>query len=235
MKRILNNREYWLTPEDAIQQIRTDGKLPPYDLNDVLSNRHWDTVMDEFDCLNHLSPKPTGSIVFTGSSSIRLWKTLEYDFPEYSVINRGFGGSHMCDVLYYFERLILPFSPKAVVIYEGDNDIEKGKSPSHIFLEYKQLCRLIHQSFSKIPIIFISVKASTKRWDKKYKILELNHLVEDWTHEDVRMGYAEVFFPMLRPDGTPNESFLVDDGLHMTLAGYQIWAKAVRSELQRLL
>lgn len=205
------------------------------DLSDVLSNVRWVKSIEEFERRDAQSPPPQNSIVFAGSSSIRGWKTLEYDFPQYSVINRGFGGSHMCDVLYFADRIVLPYKPRAVVVYEGDNDIQSGKKPELIFEEYKSFCRIVHESYPQCPILFISVKASTARWDKKERILALNHLVRDWSNEDVRLGYADCFYPMLGSDGLPVESLLVKDGLHMTRAGYLVWVEQVTRELKKLL
>lgn len=223
------------SPVEAFKQIMKPGIDTPLTKVDMLSNLKFEKDIAKFKEQDTLSPPPQKSVVFVGSSSIRQWNSLEFDFPKYSVIKRGFGGSHMCDALYYINDIVTPYKPRAVVIYEGDNDLSKKKSPDLILAQYKQFCRLIHEQYPSCPVLFIAVKASTARWDIKDNIIELNYLISDWSSEDQRIGFADVFYPMLNDRGEPDPKFLVEDGLHMTPLGYQLWTQIVTNELKRLL
>ena len=119
-------------------------------------------------------PPPDGCYLFIGSSSMRMWKSLEEDFKDYPVINRGFGGSHFSDAIYYFEDLILAYNPEKIVIYEGDNDIAGNKSPNTIMKDLKELLGMIRGNLNHPDIAIISAKPSPRRWDLKDKYEKLN-------------------------------------------------------------
>lgn len=222
-------------PIQAFKQILGLEDEAQLDKSDILSDLKFEKDIEKFKKQDNVSPPPQNSIVFVGSSSIRRWKTLEYDFPKHSVIRRGFGGSHMCDALYFVNDLVTPYKPKAVAVYEGDNDLNKNKSPDIILAQYKQFCRLVHEQYPLCPILFISVKASTKRWGIRDTIVEFNSLVSDWSNENERLEFVDVFYPMLDGNGEPDPKLLVEDGLHLTPRGYQIWTEAVSRKLDMLL
>ena len=107
---------------------------------------------------------PEDAILFVGSSSIRMWKTAD-SFPELPVINRGFGGSHFSDLLYYYDSLVLPYNPSVVVLYEGDNDVASGKSNDQVFDDYLEFTSRLTNDFPNVKLVFIPIKPSSSRWE----------------------------------------------------------------------
>ncbi len=168
-------------------------------------------------------------ILFTGSSSIRFWSALRKDFPNHNVLNRGFGGSEMSDLLYYTESLILNYNPKEIFIYEGDNDINSGKSPEEILANADKLLSLLRTHLpAKVKIIFISAKPSIARWHLKEKYEEFNRKLKDWTGTKKNVFYADVWTPMLDNTGEVRQDLFIEDNLHMNQLGYTIWVTVIR-------
>jgi lysophospholipase L1-like esterase len=172
------------------------------------------------------------AIVFTGSSSIRLWKDLQTDFPNHNVLNLGFGGSEMADLLYFVDDLVIPFKPKQVFIYEGDNDISRGRTPEHILSTAESIVKKIRKSYPSTEIIFISPKPSIRRWSLKDKYEDFNKKLKDWTSTQQGIRYADVWTPMLDRDGTVLQDIFVNDNLHLNEKGYDIWASVLKGYLK---
>lgn len=192
----------------------------------------WEPDVQRFEAADRtLMPAP-GGVLFTGSSSIRLWSSLERDFPGVPVINRGFGGSEMEDLLHYVDRLVLAYRPGIVLVYEGDNDLNAGDTPEELLGEYRELVRRIHERLPQARIGFISIKPSPSRWHIAPTVRRANEMVRAFTATDPRLFYVDVFNPMLGPDGTPRPELYVADRLHMTEAGYAIWREAVAPHLR---
>lgn len=171
-------------------------------------------------------------ILFTGSSSIRFWNDLKKDFPKRNVLNRGFGGSEMTDLLYYAGPLILNYTPRRIFIYEGDNDINAGKSPEEILANADKLLTLLRAQLpSKVKIIFISAKPSVARWNLKAKYEDFNRKLEHWTSTKKNVSYADVWTPMLDSNGEVQKDLFIEDNLHMNRKGYDIWKSVIRKFL----
>ena len=196
------------------------------------SAKKWEADIRKFEIDDSLHPPPQGAILFMGSSSIRMWETLQQDFPGYQVINRGFGGSELSDALYFADRIILPYKPRIVIVYAGDNDIANGKQPERILSDYKQLVQLIHQKLPQATIGYISIKPSLARWSLVDKIRKTNSLIREYSSHDRLLSYIDVFMPMLGKDGTPRKDLFAADGLHLNREGYQLWTKIVRPYLK---
>jgi len=173
------------------------------------------------------STKQDKVVVFTGSSSIRMWKDVESYFPEVVAINTGFGGSHMSDLLYYLEETVLKFNPDLVFIYEGDNDIASEKKPEEIIDTAKELVAKLKEKNPDIKIVFISPKPSLARWHLKNEYMRLNSLLEKYC-EDSGFGFANMWDSMLGEDGTPLNNIFIKDGLHMNKKGYNLWYKVLK-------
>jgi len=173
------------------------------------------------------SPVTPGPIVFYGSSSIRLWKSLSQDFPDYSVLNCGFGGSRLADCARYANRLVLPRKPSAVVIYAGDNDLASGTAPEKAFQTFQQLFGIFRNYSPSMPIAFVSVKPSPARCMYLENIRKFNRLVEDYLQTRPETDYIDVFSDMLGPDQKPIPSLFVNDKIHLSPAGYQILRREV--------
>lgn len=174
---------------------------------------------------------PRRPILFVGSSSIRLWKTLAEDFPKHKVLNRGFGGSHVSDSVAFAERIVTPYKPRMVLMYAGDNDIGAGKTPEQVLKDFQAFVAKVHAADKKTKIAYIAIKPSLKRWNLVGQVKEANRLIAEYCKSDKRLDYIDVFTPMLGADGKPKPELFVKDGLHMTPEGYAIWTAVVKKHL----
>jgi len=178
--------------------------------------------------------KPSeGDILFVGSSSIRFWTTLQQDFPEYEVLNRGFGGSHMSDLLFYLDDLVLKHKPRKVFIYEGDNDINDKEDSTSILKEAQEIVKKIHEALPNTKIIFISAKPSIARWDLKNQYLQLNYRLRSYANQYSYLDFVDVWQPMLDGSGKPRADIFIEDDLHMNEKGYDIWQKVIEPYIKR--
>jgi lysophospholipase L1-like esterase len=173
-----------------------------------------------------------GDILFVGSSSIRFWKSLQNDFPKYKVINRGFGGSHMSDLLFYLDALVLKYKPKQIFIYEGDNDINDKESPKSILRETKIIVQKIRETLPKAEIVLISAKPSIARWNFKKRYERLNRLFQNYAEKHSYLQFVDVWNPMLNEEGRPMPDIFIEDDLHMNAKGYQIWKEVIEPYLK---
>ena len=180
------------------------------------------------DSLN--KPQPN-SILFVGSSTIHGWKTLVADFPEVRAVNRGMGGSHMSDLIYYMDDIVFPYHLNAILVYEGDNDIASGKTPEKVLSDYNIFVSKILGEWPKMPIFFISIKPSLARLEHMENMAKANALIKARTEEVDNLYYIDVFTPMLGEDGSPRSDIFGHDGLHMNEVGYALWTKVIKEEL----
>lgn len=167
------------------------------------------------------------TIVFTGSSSIRIWHDLQERFPEHQIVNSGFGGSQASDLLGYCDELILRFKPKKVFIYEGDNDISAGKTSKVIMRDISAVISKIRAQDATTEIVLIAAKPSIARWNLKRDYKRLNRKFRKLSGRDVQMNYADVWKPMLDRRKVKKDIF-IEDGLHMNAEGYAIWYEVIK-------
>jgi lysophospholipase L1-like esterase len=166
---------------------------------------------------------PPGGIVFVGSSSLRLWPSLTSDFPNAPVLNNGFGGSTLPDVIHYAPRIVLPYTPRLIVLYAGDNDLAAGRTPDQVLSDYTAFVRLVRQTLPATRIVFISIKPSPSRWSLAAPTRAANALIAQAIARDTLATYVDVFTPMLGASGRPRPELFQADSLHMTPAGYALW------------
>ncbi len=166
-------------------------------------------------------------VLFTGSSSIRLWEGLKTDFPGVNLVNTGFGGSHMSDLLFYADLLIVRYHPAKVIVYEGDNDIEYGTSVDSIISQAGKLVALIHSKQPGARIWFLSAKPSLARWRLSGDYLTLNESLRKFARRTRGVRYINIWKLMLDAEGKPRQELFLDDGLHLNRKGYEIWREAV--------
>lgn len=171
-----------------------------------------------------------GGVLFYGSSSIRLWKSVAEDFPGLNVLNHGFGGSTCPDAISYLDRLVLPYKPSTVVLYSGDNDLSKGRTPEQLLADYQAFAKLIHAKLPATKIVYVSVKPSPKRADLLVAQRRVNGMLADWVKQakDDRLSYVDVFQQMLDTAGRPRTDLFGPDRLHMNREGYKLWVKGLR-------
>jgi lysophospholipase L1-like esterase len=191
----------------------------------------YEAAIRAFEEQDQKQPPPTEGILFIGSSSIRGWN-LEPYFPDLPVINRGFGGSQISDSVAFAERIVLPYRPKVIVLYAGDNDVAAGKSPERVLADYKAFVAQVRRSLPKTRIVFIAIKPSIARWKLVDKIRQANGLIREVTEKDPGQVFVDVDPPMIGSDGTPKKELFKADGLHLNDTGYKLWAELVRPHLK---
>jgi lysophospholipase L1-like esterase len=171
-------------------------------------------------------------VVFAGSSSVRMWKDVPSYYLAYNVINNGFGGSHFSDLLFYYNELILRFTPDILFLYEGDNDIASGKEPAIIAKEAKTLIKRIRKDLPQTRIIIISPKPSVARWNLKPKYEALNRELKKLAERNKSVEFADVWSAMLDQNGEVFRDIFLQDNLHMNKKGYDIWGKVIGEYLK---
>ncbi len=178
------------------------------------------------------TPPPRGQIVFTGSSSIRLWK-LENSFPTLPVLNRGFGGSVANDLIVYFDRVVLRYQPKILVLYTGSNDLNAKLTVDEAFADYTKFLDMVHEKLPETRVLVNSVKYSEKRIEQMDKVRALNVKLEAWCREHAWSRYVESAAHLLDKDGRPRtaEVFRADK-LHLNDKGYEEWTAILRPVLE---
>jgi lysophospholipase L1-like esterase len=169
--------------------------------------------------------------VFYGSSSIRLWQTLEQDFKGYNPLNMGFGGSTLAACVWFFNRVVVPIKPKQLVIYAGDNDLGDGRHAEEVFIFFKQLIANINKHFKNIPVAYISIKPSILRWGINDRILYANQLIETEIKDIPNFTFIDVYHQMTDANGYPRGDLFEPDGLHLSAQGYELWKKHVQAYL----
>jgi lysophospholipase L1-like esterase len=191
----------------------------------------WAKEMAEFEQQDQQSPPAPGGIVFVGSSSIRLWD-LRKSFPGLPAINRGFGGSQIVDSVNHVDLLVLRHKPRIVVFYAGDNDLAGGKTPAAVLGDFKTFVSKIHAVLPQTRIAFIGIKPSIQRWKLIETVRAANAGIRAYCQDDERLGFVDVDGPMLGWDEKPRKDLLVEDGLHLTPKGYELWTTLVRPFLE---
>ncbi|WP_372948247.1 GDSL-type esterase/lipase family protein [Mariniphaga sp.] len=170
--------------------------------------------------------------LFTGSSSVLMWKDVADYFPEFNVINNGFGGSHFSDLIHYYEKLIPKYNPDYLFIYEGDNDIASDKKPGKILKEAKLLVDRIQRDLPETKLVLISPKPSVARWHLRKNYEKLNKKLERLANKTDNLEYADVWNAMLDENGQVFTDVFLDDNLHMNKKGYDIWGKVIQEHLE---
>jgi len=191
----------------------------------------WVSDIEQFEQADRVHPPVPGSIVFVGSSSIAMW-VLEKDFGFIPVLNRGISGSMLADNVQSVYRIVLPYKPPLVVIYAGENDLVEGETPDRVLHDYQTFTSIVHRKLPTTRIVFVSIKPSIAREGLKGKFRETNRLISNFTRTDKRLGYVDVFTPMLDASGRPRPELFLDDGLHMNARGYAIWRERIRPVLR---
>ena len=187
----------------------------------------WKAEIDRFTAADAAHPPPSQGVLFVGSSTIRKWTSLAKDFPAVPVINRGFGGSELSDSVSYADRIAIPYRPRLIVVYAGDNDLARGKTPEIVHGDFRAFCAKIHAALPQTRILFVAIKPSPSREKLKDKIIAANALIAAECQKDQRLGYADVYTPMLDAKGGMRPELFVQDMLHMNESGYALWTRVI--------
>jgi lysophospholipase L1-like esterase len=189
--------------------------------------KQWEVGIAAFEKQDAERPFAPGGVVFVGSSSIRLWD-LGKCFPDQPVLNRGFGGSQLCDSVHFLDQLVVKHKPRLVVLYAGDNDIAAGKSAKAVHADFLDFQAGVAKALPDARIAFLAVKPSPLRWKFRDVQREANRLIAEECSRDKRATFVDVWPPMIDDAGQPRKELFRDDGLHMNDAGYKVWNDLVR-------
>ena len=205
------------------------ASLPPTSLA-THDSSIWEKEIAAFEAADRRHPPAPGPILFVGSSSIRMWKTLAEDFPGRAVINRGFGGSQLADSVRFADRIVVPCHPREVVVYAGANDLNAGKPPEVVYGDFVCLMRTLRARLPDARLAYISIAPNPSRWAQVDKIREVNRLAARYCRGH-GIDFIDVFPLMLGPDGQPKPDIYLADRLHMNPKGYAIWREAIQPRL----
>lgn len=183
----------------------------------------WQKEIDAFAEIDRRQTPPENAVLFVGSSSFRKWDNLRKDFPRLNVINRGFGGSHIEDVNFYFDQIVTPFQPRKIVFYAGENDVTAGKTPERVLADFQKFAELCRQKSPHSKLIFVSLKPSPARWELRDKFQKTNDLIKTEIAKTKGAKFVDVWTPMLNENGEPKPELFIGDKLHMNQKGYDIW------------
>ena len=189
-------------------------------------HERWENTIKSFEQQDQRTFPEKQGVLFVGSSSIRMWD-LGKSFPEKHYLNRGFGGSEIADCVYFADRIVLPYQPRTIVMYAGDNDIAGGKLPEQVLEDFQQFVKLVHGKLSDTRIIFIAIKPSIARWKLVDKVRAANKLIQDFASREELLEFVDVDTPMIGDDSKPRADLFRDDGLHLNDKGYELWTALV--------
>jgi len=194
----------------------------------------WERSIRRFEAQDRIQPPPPGTIVFTGSSSFTLWSSMVPDLAPLPVINRGFGGARMQDVIHYTARCVLPYRPRAVVLFAGTNDVAEPHPATarQVFDGYRAFVEAVHTALPDTPIYYVAITPTPLRW-KLWPIAdEANRMIEVYGRNDPRLRFIDLGPQFLDPDGKPDKSFYRFDRLHPNKKGYTVWTSVIKPRLQ---
>lgn len=196
----------------------------------------WENDISEFERLDRSETYPPDAILFTGSSSIRLWNTLKSDMAPYSVIQRGFGGSKLSDFVVYADRIVAPHQCSSIVIFIA-NDItgdEKDKSPEEVASLFRSALKIIRKTHKETPLFWIQVTPTPSRWKAWPRIKEANSLIQNICEAQANTYFINTESYFLGNDGKPIESYFVTDKLHLNAEGYKLWTQIIKKEINKV-
>ncbi len=192
----------------------------------------WAADIDSFTASDASQPPASGAVVFVGSSSIRLWATLVEDFLGVTTINRGFGGSELADSVFYADRIVIPYRPRIVVAYAGENDLWDGKSPGAILADFRTFRAKVHAALPQTKFLYLAIKESPSRARIRELVRSANRLIAADCATDPRCRFVDVATPLLDATGGYRPELFREDQLHLRPAGYAIWAKVLAPHLK---
>lgn len=189
----------------------------------------WDEIK-AFRASDSIQQPYDGMILFIGSSSFRLWKTVQDDFHNTTILNRAFGGATLEDVIRYQDDVVLKYKPKKIFLYCGENDIASSEkvTPQIVFERFKTLYETMRSKFPDTPIVFVSIKPSILRWSMKDRMIAANALISNYLKDKPNAVFVNIWDKMLE-NGKPMKDIFIEDNLHMNQKGYAIWTKAMEN------
>ena len=205
--------------------------LPARAQQPVDPNR-WESTIQKFEAEDQAQPPAKGGVLFIGASSIARWTHLSESFPEVRTVNRGFGGSEMADSVKYARRVVVPHAPRIVVLYAGENDLNRGVSPEQVGADFEAFHDIISKDLPAARLVVIGLKPSPLRWKLRDGMHKTNALIKAHCERQRACTYVDPWPYMIGKDGTPKPELFVEDGLHLTPDGYKAWTEMLRPVLK---
>jgi lysophospholipase L1-like esterase len=200
----------------------------------ALGQNSFEGEIRAFEKQDSISKPAIGQILLYGSSSFRLWDNWKEDLAGYPVLNRGFGGSQLSDAIYFFDRMVVPYQPKTILLYEGDNDLAAGKSPEQVLADFKIFAQKVKAKLPQTKLYFVAIKPSPKRLNLLEQQKKANQLIKSYCQQNRSfLGFIDIFTPMLKTNGVPIMEHFKADSLHLNQKGYDIWKKEIRKHLKK--
>jgi len=222
----------WNAAAAQVKQELGGGGLSPAPVMHDFAK--WEKEIAAYEASDRKNPPKKGGVLFIGSSTIRLWKTLEQDFPGVNVINRGFGGSEIVDSTHFADRIIFPYEPKQIFLRAGGNDIHFGRTPIEVANDFSEFVRVVHSRLPKTEILYIAVSPAPVRWSENDKYQALNKRIREMAVNMSRVGFVDTYDVSLTPDGRARPELFVADMLHFNADGYRILTGRVRPYVPQL-
>lgn len=192
----------------------------------------WKEKIDELKEKNVKEGIKQGCVLFIGSSTFTRWGDVQKYFPHSTVVNRAFGGSMMCDQIYFFDEVVKPFNPRQVVIYEGDNDLNDTPTTPRQFMEdVVCMTRLIHYHYPRARILYVSIKPCPARVHSFEKYKEANRLMKEYADLYEYIDYVSVWDKFVDAQDRPIMKYFVKDHIHITPEGYQLFKEVMEDKL----
>lgn len=186
----------------------------------------YEKEMEAFQAQDRKQAPVEHPILLIGSSSFTLWEDVQDYFPGYPILNRAFGGSTLLDVIHHFDQVILPYAPKQILIYCGENDFAASDTlrPETVLERFKTLHSKIRtQLNAKTDLVYVAMKPSPSRQHLLEKYKKANALIASFLSRDPNAHFVDIYTPMLTPAGLPDPTLFKEDNLHMNSKGYAIW------------
>lgn len=186
------------------------------------------TDIQRFKQADSIQSPPKNAVLFIGSSSFTMWKDVQDYFPSHRILNRGFGGSTLPDLIHYFNDIVVPYHPKQIVIYCGENDLAASDTVSGLTVaqRFTTLFGMIREKYPRVPVLYISMKPSPSREHLMLKMDKGNYTIKELLKKDKQSAFLDVYHLMVDDNGKPREELFREDMLHMNRNGYAIWQKA---------
>lgn len=199
----------------------TSTQAPP-------DSKRFEKVVVSYEAADKAAMPPQGAILLAGDSQFYRWKTLAEDLPDFTIVNRGIDSFQTRDLLFYLDRLVLPYKPRMIVLHVGGNDIHNGRTPAQVLADFKTFVANVHAAQPGVPIAFSSITPSPGRWSEKDARIEANRLVKEYVATQRTLHFIDLWDAFLTPDGTPNEGLYVEDRIHPNHDGYRVRVKIMR-------
>ena len=188
----------------------------------------FENVVRSYEAVDKTNPPPRNAILLVGDSQFYRWKTLNEDLPGYTVINRGIDSFETSDMLYFADRIALPYQARLIILHIGGNDVHGGKSAEQVLADFKAFVAKVRAVQPTVPIAFSSMTPGPSRWEESDRRKEANQVIKNYIATQPGLLFIDLWDSMLTPEGKPRMDLWVADGVHPNHAGYLLRVKIMQ-------